>query len=260
MKTQPGEFFSGPVLAEDVRQLFATGRFGNVWSDIVKDGRDLVKVYIWVREFPQQIRQVRYLGNQTLTESDLEQATGLRAGMPLNPNASKLAARRVVARYRDEGFPSAGCEVLQGCNLDDTEVVFRIREGARIRLRRIHIDIKGNGIAAWRWFRQARKYQLISEGDISWLSSEDVRELLRFHHSFGFPRARVGSTVYYTADEKEATLSLFVRSGKWRTPGAVGLAWSLARARHSTVVGGVESRRRLHVRAVPARRRGPLAR
>jgi outer membrane protein assembly factor BamA len=92
-----------------VRKLYATGWFGNVWADAVHDGRGLVKVHLWIREFPRQIRQVRYQGNHALTVAELEQASGLRAGMPLNPMATKLACRRIVERYRDEGFPSPGC-------------------------------------------------------------------------------------------------------------------------------------------------------
>jgi hypothetical protein len=259
MKTQPGEVYSCSALSEDVRRLYATGCFGNVWADVVKDGRGLVKVHVWIREFPQQIRQVRYQGNHTLTEAELEQVTGLRAGMPLNPMTTKLACRRIVERYRDEGFPSARCDVFRGCDLDDNEIVIRIVEGKRRPLRKIGFNGRGHGFPFLRWCNQSSKFQLANEGNMPWPTSADIREVLRFYHSFGFPHARVSRAVRYSSGDKEAFMMLHIRSGNWRAPGAVGLARSLTRPRHSAPMSSMQRQQNLHGKA-PARGPGFLAR
>jgi outer membrane protein assembly factor BamA len=50
MKTRVGEVYDPEVLQEDVRTLFATRLFGNVWADVRKDGADKVKVFVFIRE------------------------------------------------------------------------------------------------------------------------------------------------------------------------------------------------------------------
>jgi outer membrane protein assembly factor BamA len=259
MKTQPGEVYSCSALAEDVRRLYATGCFGNVWADVVKGGHGLVKVHVWIREFPEQIRRVCYQGNHVLTDADLEQATGLRPGMPLNPMTTKLACRRIVGRYRDEGFPSARCDVFRGCDLDDNEIMIRIVEGKRCPLRKIGLIGRGHSFAILRWYNQSSKFQLADEGNMPWPTSADIRELLRYYHSFGFPHARVSREVRYSSGDKEAFLVLHIRSGNWRAPGAVGLARSLTRPRHSTPMSSMQRQQKLHGKA-PARWPGFLAR
>src|SRR5215467_15282934 len=47
MKTRVGREFVPEVLQEDVRRLFSTRRFGNVWADKEDDGPGRVKVTVW---------------------------------------------------------------------------------------------------------------------------------------------------------------------------------------------------------------------
>src|SRR5262245_49293935 len=63
MKTRAGREFVPEVLQEDVRTLFATRQFGNVWADKQEDGPGKVKVMIYVRDLPTSVEKVRYVGN-----------------------------------------------------------------------------------------------------------------------------------------------------------------------------------------------------
>src|SRR5262245_1959949 len=62
MKTRTGREFVVETLQEDVRALYASGQFGNVWADKQEDGPGRVKVFLYVRDYPNVIQKVSYEG------------------------------------------------------------------------------------------------------------------------------------------------------------------------------------------------------
>src|SRR5262249_34710209 len=90
MKTRAGKEFSADTLMEDVRTLYKTGQFGNVYADKQDDGPGKVKVFVYIRDYPNVVQKVTFLGNRQLSKDDLESVTGVRVGMPLNPIVNKV--------------------------------------------------------------------------------------------------------------------------------------------------------------------------
>src|SRR5262249_59448266 len=104
------------------------------YADKQDDGPGKVKVIVYIREHPSMVDKVSYVGNRSLNKDELEQVTGIRKGSPLNPIANKVACQRIVAKYNEEGRPFASCTLLKGAEPGDTEVVFNITEGPKVRI------------------------------------------------------------------------------------------------------------------------------
>ena len=100
MKTRVGLPYNVDTLQDDVRRLFATRQFGNVWADRQDDGPGRVRVIVNIRDYPNVIRKITYEGNRSLSKDDLDSVSGLRVGTALNPVANKVACRQIIQRVR----------------------------------------------------------------------------------------------------------------------------------------------------------------
>src|SRR4051794_13534136 len=52
LKTRPGQEYVPEVMQEDVRNLYATRQFGNVYADKRDEGDGKVKVFFYIRDYP----------------------------------------------------------------------------------------------------------------------------------------------------------------------------------------------------------------
>ncbi len=91
MKTHVGKEYVPETLQEDIRTLFSSRNFGNVYADAVKDGPTKVKIFVYIRDYPTTVEKVTYKGAHNLSNDDLETITSIRKGQPLNPLANKVA-------------------------------------------------------------------------------------------------------------------------------------------------------------------------
>src|SRR6516162_9612491 len=98
LKTKPNTEYDPEVVREDVRTLFATRQFGNVEGvyRMEPDGR--VTVCFLIRDYPNVVEDVKYLGGGSLSLDDLEKLTGVRKGEPLNPIRNKLGCQAIERR------------------------------------------------------------------------------------------------------------------------------------------------------------------
>lgn len=217
LRTRPGQEFNAETLQEDVRALFSTRQFGNVYADKKDDGPGRVKVYVYIRDYPTVLEKVSYQGNLTLRVEDLEEVTGVRKGMPCNPIANKVACKRIVSRYNEDGRPFASCDLLKGGEPGDTEVIFNITEGPKVRIR--DIQFSGNqfvsgGVLKTHIQSSAKFLGLPIGGTYNAAMLEhDQNELLKYYRSFGFHDVRIGRELIYTPDGREVTLLFHVHEG-----------------------------------------------
>src|SRR5262245_3687027 len=73
LKTKPGQEYVPEVVLEDVRTLFATKQFGNVYADRQDDGPGKVKVTFTIRDYAHMVERITYLGAKHLKKDDLDQ-------------------------------------------------------------------------------------------------------------------------------------------------------------------------------------------
>ena len=120
--------------SEDVRRLVDSRWFRNVkpMTTPTADGR--VIVIFQVFELPNDIQEIVYDGARLVKVSDLEEVTGLKKGMKLNPAVNQNARLAILRRYQEKGYYWASVELVEGDKPSDSRVVFRITEGPLVRV------------------------------------------------------------------------------------------------------------------------------
>jgi outer membrane protein assembly factor BamA len=208
IKTRPGAAFSLPVLDADVNTLRATHQFAGVHADLSADGPGRVKVLFFVRDQPQKVEKVTFVGARAFAEKDLAAIPDIRVGSPVNPDLNRWACRKIVERYHEAGRPFATCTLLKGGIPTDSEVLFSITEGPRVAVRDVRFD--GNnfvGAPALTGLVRTRNALQTSGGKFDpALAEADAAELKKYYRSLGYEHARVSRELHW--DEGGRTVSL----------------------------------------------------
>jgi outer membrane protein insertion porin family len=216
MKTRAGKEYEPATLQEDVRHLYSSHQFVNVWADLHPAGPRRVKVVVYVKEFCSVVLRVQYTGNNSLSDEDLEQVTKIHKGMPMNPAANRLACRAVAERYHDEGRPYATCALLRGGAPGDREVVFAVTEGPTVKVRGLRFTgntFVGDAVLKTHIDSSAMVLGLVGGTFHAAAADNDVLQLLKYYRSFGYHDVQVNRELVFTGDGREVTLVFHIREG-----------------------------------------------
>jgi outer membrane protein assembly factor BamA len=140
LRTQAGKEFNPASLDEDVRELYKTNQFSNIQTLSEPDGVGTIKVYLLIRDLPNLVQKVTFQGAKHLKPDELQSLTGVRPGTPLNPNLNRVGCQKILAKYEEMGRPTASCELIKGDAVTDSEVVYQITEGPKIKARDIQFS------------------------------------------------------------------------------------------------------------------------
>jgi outer membrane protein assembly factor BamA len=135
LRTQRGRKFDPSALDDDVRDLYKTQQFSNIQTLLQEDGPGRVKIFLNFRDLPSSVQKVTFQGAKHIKEEELCSITGVRPGMPLNPNLNRQGCQRILEKYEEMGRPSSRCTLVKGGKVDDTEVVYEITEGPKLKVR-----------------------------------------------------------------------------------------------------------------------------
>ncbi|MCC6277233.1 MAG: BamA/TamA family outer membrane protein [Oligoflexia bacterium] len=147
-------FYNANDLEEGIKKLvaelqnrgFIAAKAKGFRTDFDKT-RELVKIQLTVEEGPQTIieKQV-FNGAKTVSISELEEATGLKTGAPLQLSLLEEASARIVEVYRNRGYLDAqvlnqGQSLIQ-YNAENTKATlnFQIQEGPLIIVESIAVE------------------------------------------------------------------------------------------------------------------------
>src|SRR5690606_31150661 len=140
----------------------------------------------------QIIQDVQVVGNRNLSDQQLAPAVGLLKGTPADEYQLGLARRNIEKLYRDKGYYQARVTIDDG-ELERTGVVlFRIREGERVRV--TDIRFVGNEAFSARELRSPIRTRTANWFKIGPLDNavleEDTVSLVRFYRDRGYLDAR----------------------------------------------------------------------
>jgi outer membrane protein insertion porin family len=218
LKVRPGRQLVPAEVQEDVRTLYASQQFATVWAQQAPDGPGKVKVYFIVREHHQTVRSVIYQGARHLRKEELDQVTGLRVGVPLNPLANKAACAKIVAKYHEEGRPFASCVLVKGGEAGDRDVIFNISEGPKVKVR--GLGFTGNTFVSAAVLRTHVNTStgLFNLGIVGGpynpaMIETDVSELVKYYRALGFLDVRVARELRYSPDGQDVTIHFHIREG-----------------------------------------------
>lgn len=153
IQTRKDRPYKQTTVNEDVTALYKTHLFAHVTPYYQLTADDKVIVYFDVQEFPSAVQEIRYEGAKHLKDDELNTITGLRRGVPLNPEANKAARQAILRRYHEMGRIYADVQLIEGGKPGDARVVFRISEGREVKVKSVQF-VGGHFVGAERLRQQ----------------------------------------------------------------------------------------------------------
>ena len=216
LHTKVGNEYSSGVIDDDVRTLYKTNQFSNISPSILADGPNRTKVYFSVREMPNKVQKVTFLGAKHIKEEELRKLSGINVDMTLNPNLNQKACQDILNKYMEMGRSFAFCKLIKGGDLADTEVVYQITEGPKVVVRDIQF-IGNTFVSGARLATQIKSskqlFHLIGGNYNKAMVEADIGELFKYFKKFGFQDVRLSPEVQWSADGSEITIIYHVQEG-----------------------------------------------
>ncbi len=214
IRSRLGSPYREETVLEDVARLNRLGAFRRVesYAQLLSDGG--VSLMFAVDEQP-VIQDVQVTGNRRLNDAQLAVAVDLLVGTPLDRFQIDRAARRIEDLYREKGYYLARVTVDEKELEESNIVLFRIREGQRIKI--TDIQFEGNGSYEARRLRReidTRVAGLLRKGALDDIQmDQDVTALVDFYRNEGYLDVRADRIIRPSPDSKEAVVVFLVEEG-----------------------------------------------
>jgi len=240
LRTRPGREYNPNVVDEDVRELYKTGQFSHITALVQPDGvldregdaefKDIeikvneantgslifgvgshtAKIYFNVREMPNMVQKVTFLGAKHIKPGELKNITNVRDCTPLNPNLNRQGCQKILEKYAEQGRSFADCQLLKGGDWADTEVVYQITEGPKYKVS--DIQLKGNTFASVARLRHKIPLQV---GDTYHRKTAEagINHLCTFYRDFGYRDVRISLEIKRDSAPGEITMIYHVHEG-----------------------------------------------
>lgn len=226
VKIRPGDVYDPAAIREDIQAIYATGYFEDIAVELDDQG---VLTFV-VRERP-ALRDWRVEGSDAVDKEDVEKAVTLKRREILDRAQVEESARAIRDLYREKGYylatvTSDVVPVEDGKN--HVDVVYRVQEGEKVRLKRLHLMGMEKEDAD-----DVRKFLSLSEaGWWSWLTGsgtfqeadlERDREVIRAYYlNRGFVQVDVKEPlVTLTEDRRWLNVDIPVVEGESFQVGAI---------------------------------------
>jgi len=214
IKTQVGDTFSAQAVDADVRAVRDLGFF----LDVVAKVEDYARGYRLIFEVVERptLAEVRFAGNKRFSDSQLQKATELRPGRPLDFYLLGVAEDRIRDLYFERGYQFA--QIAKEVTQTDNQYVvsFHIVEGPPVHVKAIRIE--GNAAFPDRKLLgvcQTKPYRFIlAKGlyDPATLET-DLLRIVQFYSQAGYMDVVVDRELSYSEDKTELTITITVQEG-----------------------------------------------
>lgn len=214
LRTREGAPYSDAIARDDVRRLYRLGRFRVVDAalEVADDGR-LTVVFRFV-EAP-IVQDVQVVGNRQISDQDLARIINILPGIPVDEYQVGRSIRAIEEMYRNRGF------YLVDVTLDEREleehgiVLFRVREGERIRV----TDIRFSGNASFRDTQIRQRVNTKTSGIFERgpldndVLDRDVNAIIRFYREHGYLDVRADRQITPSPNGREAIVTFIIDEG-----------------------------------------------
>lgn len=222
MSLRPGVPCTDREIAEDARALWDLNFFDDIRIEAEEQPNDRIDIVVRVTERP-AIARIRYEGNDEVNDEDMDEVITLREDSVLSVPEVLRQVTKIRDKYAEEGFFLAEVEYeirrLRNEN-NEVEVVFHIREGEEVTVRRIRFvgnrNISGDELLEIMQTSQTGFFSFISSSDNFNRShfDEDVTRLQAWYYDKGYLAMTVGTPrIELTADRKHIDITIPVDEG-----------------------------------------------
>lgn len=217
--SKPGTEYSHARAMEDISRLASANLFKSirgVRTEPTPDGR--LTVIFEVIEHANVVRDVSYLHAKHVDRKELEQATRVRAGMPLDKTLNQLACYEIQETLKKQGYYFANVTLEEGYDESHDRVVFNITEGPRVRVR--GVDFTGqNELATGERLRtqidSSRAFLGTWGGDFNpAIVDNDVIKLEEYYRNNGYLNASVSRELKFSDDFRHVDILFHIHEGK----------------------------------------------
>ncbi|MDQ7059103.1 MAG: outer membrane protein assembly factor BamA [Ghiorsea sp.] len=217
------------VISQDIRRLFATGYFSDVYTEGERVEGGIKLIYV-VKENP-VIASVSFEGNEELSNKKLRPKMKIKPSLILSPLVERIDTNMIRKAYLAKGYYQVDVNI-EAIPLDDgrVDVKVRIDEGTVTHIKDIRFI--GNQAFSSDELRNVLASSVSSLG--SWFSNNDVfnrqrfeadAQMIRvFYQDAGYLDAKVESTrLMLTPNKDSFYLSLSIYEGAAFTVSAIQL-------------------------------------
>lgn len=218
LRTSTGRPLAWETVRGDVRRLERLGEFRDIQADVfVRDDLSVVVLFTLV-EAP-IVSDVSVAGNRQIPDEDIRETvsgvTNLLAGIPIDEYQIGRAQRAIEELYQRKGYYQAQVTVDQSEVEETGEIIFRVREGERIKL--TDLRLQGNNAFAAREVRTAIRSKtagLFQTGAIDDATLDaDVAAIVKFYLDRGYLDVRASRQITPSPDGREAILTFLIDEG-----------------------------------------------
>ncbi len=221
IESKVGLPYSGDRIRRDIQALYRLGVFDDVRVEKTSAGGGVKLTYVVSER--SQIAKIIFIGNKKVKEEKLRELVDIKAFGSVDAARLDASIRKIQDHYVSEGYHLAEVspefKKIPGGAGD--ELVFNIREGAPVRIKRIHFI--GNKVFSDKELR--KKVRSKEKGYLSWLSSSgkyqdeqikrDTAFLVYHYQNNGYLKVKVSPPqVYLSKDRKWLTVTFHVEEGE----------------------------------------------
>lgn len=211
----------GPELPGAIQYLWNLQYFSDIKVEKTELKNGTVGLRFIVSELP-LLEQVVFEGNDKFDDKELNKATTIKTGRPLNEQVLLSAVNKIEKLYAGKGYLTAGTEYrIEKLGNNRVKAVFTIHEGSKVVIEKIRF----HGNKAFSEGKLRGVFQETSQN--SWWRkifgqpkldrdkyAEDKNLLVDFYRENGYRDARVlRDSISYTSDKKGVNLDIFVQEG-----------------------------------------------
>lgn len=211
IKTRAGQDYLRRQVQGDVRELWRTRKFVNVFADaVVEDGQAVVTFR--VREKP-EILSVEIEGNKRFSDEQLFRELSFAAGSVFDRFEINRGLENLLQKYKEAGYYYAEVELDERALAAESRVIYRVTEGPRVRVREIRL-------VGARSYAEPRLRLKVRSQTYLWVfrkgaldeeqADRDALELQTFYRNEGFLDARVGYRLEFDEVDREDLTIVFV--------------------------------------------------
>lgn len=222
MKSRQGGEYSREIVQEDVKALFASGKFSDVRIDRESMSGGGIKLVVHVAEKP-IIAKISFTGNKKIKAKALQEKVTVEKYEQLNQTELLASIDKIKEAYRKKDFNLVEVNYeLKTMESGETELIFKITENQKTYINKVNFI--GNHVFSDKELRKVIKSKK-KGGIFSFLGNSgklrdelleaDVVFLARHYLNHGYIRVNVGApNVEITKDKKYVYITYTIDEGK----------------------------------------------
>ncbi len=215
IRLDPGEPYSADVVAQDIVRITHLGRFSSVVAEVAPNEDGTVTLIYRVSE-RNLLADVQVVGNKAVSDQELLNLVILQSGDPIDPFLIERAQNEIERAYEQRGYFTASVSIDQDVLDESGVLVFRVREGPRVRIE--DIQFEGNKVFSDKELQsriRSKEYiPIFRRGDLNReMLDNDVAEVRKYYQNHGYLDAQVGRRIDLAEDQSNAVVVFLVDEG-----------------------------------------------